>query len=289
MILFFADLSFWLNEVGYDLDVLLPEVNFEGQIHSGKNTRDHPMISVTSAFECAFNRDMNNFVDISTVPRSKVTPQGDLAISRSFAPFDFIFGPGILLSSIQGRVVVSVLDTANENLAMLATTLLNNSQMVDLQFTKHGKDLHYFVKETLTEAIDNVRDLGLKPEDVIHGLNVTVHRHHDSTDSMKYVDIRLHSNHSVINLRYGSTVEHERSRILQHARERAIEMAWAVERELVQSNKRTVNQWSKQQAEELLSRGSIKGVRGHYIRDVRHFPELADDPKNIQFVPGNKR
>ena len=287
----FPDVAFWLKEVGYDLDTLLPKVNFEGQIHPETNAQqESQMIPITSAFECAFDRDMNNFVDISTVPRSKVTSEGMMAgVARSFAPFQYIFSQGIVLSAKEGRVVVNVLDSANENLAILATTLLNNSHVVDLHFTKHGKDLHYFVKHTLEQAIENVKDLSLRTENLIQGINVSVHRHHETPETMKYVDIKLHSNHTVINLRYGTTVEHERQRILSHAQERAVENAWVVERELIQSKKRTINTWTKQEREELLSQGLVKGAQAHYIRDVKDFPELADDPKNIRFEPRGSR
>ena len=276
--------------MGYDIETLLPKVNFEGQIHHSPASNDLQMTSMTSAFECAFYRDMNNFVDISTIPRSKVAPQGHTKDTlESFSPFDYIFGAGVVLSSVGGHIVVNVLDSASEQMALLATTLLNSSQIIDLHFTKHGRDYHYFVKQSLQDAVENVRDLGLRPESTIDGLNISVHRHHDSPDVMRYVDIKIHSNHTVLNVRYGTTVAHERSRILSHARERAIELAWAVERELVQSNKRTVNEWSKQQTEELRSQGRVRGVRAEYIRDIHSHPELADDPKNIRFVPGTLR
>ncbi|ELU08904.1 hypothetical protein CAPTEDRAFT_159800 [Capitella teleta] len=284
-----TDVPFWLSKMGYDMDILLPKVNFEGQIHSSAVANDLQMISTTSAFECAFYRDMNNFVDISIVPRSKVAPQGQTKdTSRSFSPFEYIFGSGVVLSSVDGRVVVNVLDTVNERLAMLATTLLNSSYAIDLHFTKHSKDYHFFVKESLEAAADNLRDLALRPENTLDGLNISVHRHRDSPTVMKYIDVKIHSNHSVLNLRYGTTVAHERSRILSHARERAIELAWAVERELVQSNKRTVNEWTRQESAELLSQGRVTGVHAEYIRDIRSHPELADDPKNIRFVPGTR-
>jgi hypothetical protein len=274
--------------MGYRLDTLLPLVNFEGEIHEAPASNDLQMMSATSAFECAFYRDMDNFVDISTIPKSKIAPQGKLKDkSNLFSPFDYIFGEGIVLSSVKGRVMVSVLDSANERLANLATTLLNNSFAIDLHFTKHGKDYHYFVKENLQDAVQNVQELSLRPEDVVEGINISVHRFHESPEVMKHVDVKLHSTHTVLNLRYGTSVAHERSRILKHARERAIELAWAVERELVQSNKQTVNEWTKQQAAELLSQGRVQGVRAEYIRDIRSHPELADDPKNIRFVPGS--
>ena len=99
--------------------------------------------------------------------------------------------------------------------------------------------------------------------------------------------MHVHNAHTALSVRYGSSPAHERERILRHARLRAAESAWVVERELAQSGKRSVNAWSRQQRDELLSRGYVAGMRAVFLRDAGgEVPdELADDPKNIRFVP----
>ena len=52
----------------------------------------------------------------------------------------------------------------------------------------------------------------------------------DSSEDLQYVDLRLHSAHTVINLRYGTTVDHEFKRIIRHSQQRAVQRAWARER-----------------------------------------------------------
>ncbi len=282
-------MSDWLEALGYDLRSLVPQVNFDGQLQSSlQPPHSQRLIPITSAFECAFRRDMDNFIRLSTVPKSKVATQEEPNPTiQSYSPFKFVFGPGVLLSKKDGKVMVEILESANEQLAALATTLLNNSDYVNLHYTIHGRDTHYFVKRTLSEAVEDVKALSLREEEVIQGVNVSVRRYHETPEVMRYVDIRLHGNHSVFNLRYGTSAASEMIRVLTHAKERAVENAWKIERELVQSGKQTRNVWTRQQKEELLSKGSVTNMEGRYIRYINQFPELADDPKNIKFVPAS--
>ena len=283
----FVGLRTWLKAIGYDIDSLVPKVSFSGKIRP-KQELHMPLMPVTSAFECAFNRDMHNFMRISTVPRSRVAHLQDREkIVRSFAPFKYIFGEGVFLSAVDGKVVVEVLDSASEKLGLLATTLLNNSEVVNLHFSIHGRDAHYFTKSQLSQAVEDVRELELRTEDTIEGVNVTVHRYHETSEIMKYVDIRLHSNHTVLNLRYGTTVAHEYDRVLHHAKQRAIENAWKLEKHLVENGQESINNWSKQQKDELIRKGTVSNMEARYIRSASHHPELADDSKNIKFVPSS--
>ena len=283
----FSDVGSWMDALGYDINSLIPSVQFDGQLQSTASPPPHQdrLIPVTSAFECAFRRDMHNFVELSTVPRSKVTTSGDEAIIRSFSPFRYIFGEGVVLSVAEGRVVVDVLDSADQVLAALATVLLNNTHVVDAHMTLHGRDVHYFVKESLAQAVEDVRTLSLRENQVVHGLNITVHRHHLTPDVMRYVDIRLHGNHTVLNVRYGSNSVEEWARVMDHAKERALEAAWKMEQSRVQAGMYTATNWSKRQRSLLLSKGVVPGMVGQYIRDVFIYPQLADDPKNVIFVP----
>lgn len=253
---------------------------------------------VTSAFHCAFDRDMDNFLALTVVPSSAVmdAPDDDLDVGRSFLPLRSLFGPGVFLSVDGGRVSVTVLDSANDIMRLLATTLLNNSLAVGLRYTVRGRDVHHFVKPSVDQAIDDIRALSLRAEGTIQGLNVTVQQIPGTgvdaaaaaAAAVQFVDVRLHSNYTTLNLRYGSGVDAERDRVLRHAKQRALTGAWEVERELTQSQKMRMNAWTKRQEEELVSRRHVAGVVGEYAIDVRQFPELADCPKVVRFVPAGR-
>lgn len=282
---FSADIPSWLGQLGYDVGSLLPWVSFDGQIRP-EEKESRRLMPITSAFECAFQRDMQNFVDMSTVPRSKVTmADAKEKVARSFWPYSYIFGEGVIVNAYDGHVNVGLLESATDDMAMMATTLLNNTYIVPYHFSIHQRDTHYFVKPTLEEAISDVRELSLRTETSINGLNITVHRFHEDSDTMKFVDVRIHANHTVMNVRYGTSVYHEKERILKHTKDRTVDHAWMLEQHLVRDNRETIHQWSRPQKDELLSDGYIANMEPVYIRDVNMFPELLDDPRNIKFIP----
>ena len=69
----------------------------------------------------------------------------------------------------------------------------------------------------------------------------------------------------------------------ESARRAAVSKAWANERALVREGKGT-RDWSKSQQAEILATGRCKGYIGHHKCSVKNNPELAGEPKNIQFL-----
>lgn len=284
-----VDISQWLELLGYDLDGLVPVVTFTGHLQPEDDWAVMPerLIPVSSAFECAFQRDMDSFMQISTVPRSSITATAATSEShfiRAFAPEHHIFGDGVLLSVEHQKVIVNILDSADDQLALLASTLFNNSLIVNAELTIHGRDLHYFVKPSLDEAAVDVKELSLHGHDMIHGINVTVIQHHVTPQRISFVDIHLLTLHTALNLRYGTSVADEHRRVTTHAQQRAVKAAWDIERENALHNRQSYHLWSDVEREELIRTGSISGVEIGYLRDVSRYPELADDPRNIKFV-----
>jgi len=290
-------------------------------------------MSVTSAFRCAFDRDIRQFTRLSLVSPSVVTDSDLVAVvasddgdddlvsggasavdttrSRSAVAFtgglsvtSYVFGTGVVLDvhPTTGEVAVLTLDSAHNSVAVLVAVLLNGSIAVYPRVAgPRGRDVLHFVRPSLNDSIDDVQRLNLRTEGTVRGINVTVHRDHEAPGggSQRYVDVRLHGEHTTINVRYGATVSSERSRLLHHAWQRAVDVAWIVERELVQAGKLSANVWSRAQIDELVGRGRVDGYTGQYIRDVTTstttsadwaadgqggLADLADWPRNIRFV-----
>ena len=289
----FADIPSWLDGLGIDLDSLIPTVSFSGQIRpTSKRDNRNPLMPAMSAFECAFQRDATNFAKFTTVPRSKVSVEEKAKTIKSFKPFSTIFGDGVVLSMVNKLVIVNVLDNVNDASSLLATVLFNQSEWVDVHFTIRGRDLHFFVRKEVEKAEEDITALNLKHGTIIgNGINVTIHRylnrHRKSAINQagNYIDIRLHNNNTVLNIRYGTTRWKERERLLRHASERAVDHAWQLEKQFVQRKEHTLNSWTDAEKEQLLKTGSVPGYQAMYIRDITHYPMLADDPKNILFLP----
>lgn len=331
--------------MGYNYGGLIPDLQYTGVIGlspapksvlpAGALATSPSLMSLTSAFRCAFDRDTKQFSRLSLLSLSVVTDscsgasidsdEDDLvaadeapdwtttrsnpvAAGRGIALTPYIFGPGVVLDidPSTGRVAVVTLDSAHRSIALLVAVLLNGSTAVLPRFAgPRGRDIVHFVRPSLDDAADDMRQLELRPEGTVRGLNVTVHRVHEAPGgtALRYVDVRLHGEHATISVRYGATYASERARLLHHAWQRAVDAAWTVERELVQAGKTTANAWTRSQADELVGRGRVDGYTGQYIRDVSSLSltadggggggadgriglaDLADWPRNIRFVP----
>ncbi|ESP00102.1 hypothetical protein LOTGIDRAFT_91191, partial [Lottia gigantea] len=278
----------WLNVLGFDIYSLAPEVDYTGDLHPDNCQRDHQLLPSSSAFECTFKRDMKNLLTLTTVPRSKITPLQSLAKQRP-SPFTSIFGEGVTVSIINHKVHINKADIATELSRKIASVLLNGSEAVDLPFTIRGKDVHYFVKNSYADSDNDLRTLGIHSNLVTfeNGINISVQRGghgHRSAFSHEVADVRIHGNNSVINIRYGTTIDKERSRILFHAKERAIKQLWNSEKYLLKNSLPSHYKWTEQEIRELVSGGQVQGYEGQYIRDPQNYPELADDSNNIRLI-----
>ncbi|KAK7495277.1 hypothetical protein BaRGS_00013459 [Batillaria attramentaria] len=277
----------WLTSLGYDIDSIAPDVSYTGDLNPGRPSNSHQLLTSSSAFECTFRRDMHNLLMMSAVPRSKVTPLHRLP-KETASPLEPIFGAGVTVSNVDGHAVINIADIAAEWARNLATVLLNGSEVVGVSFTINGKDVHYFVRGDASRADRDLRSLGIHSTLVTYenGVNVSVHRTQHGRRSE--VDVRVHSNHTIINVRYGTSVDHERKRVLHHAFERAVKHAWLREKHLLQHSLPSYHKWTPAQLKELAANGQVAGYRAEYTLTPDNYPELADDCNNIKFVKDSR-
>jgi len=291
-----------LSELGYDYESLIPTVSYSGLVGECAHADDDVSsgVRVTSAFRCAYDGNMARFSHVSAVSSSLVAASHAPLRHRSTAAVassPYVFGAGVLLSAadvvdasgaVQERVTVTVQGSAaSDSLAALATTLLNGSTLIRPRLSgSHGRDVLHFVRDdVLDDVVNDVRRLQLRAD---ARLNVTVHRVHDDhhAASVRYVDVRLRGVHATVGVRCGATASSERARLRHRAWQRAVDAAWTLERELVQSGRVTANAWTRTEAEQLVTTGRVDGYTGVYVRDVdQRPPRLVDCPRNIRFIP----
>lgn len=291
-----VDISDWMWKLGYNYDVLVPRINFQGLVHAkhlGVVTAkaDSELYQMTSSFQCAFNRDIANFRELFIVPRSALTINGAelLTLGHEFTTLRFLFGSSILLSSSKnGQISMNILGSASEATASLAAVLFNESVVVGRQYTGHGRVVYHFVKPSVVSSVEHMQQLFEIVDESLPDINITFHPVHVALDVVKFIDIRVVSNHTMINVRHGVPVDSERERVARHSKKRAVDAAWEIEHERVQNKKMTVNRWTKAQKEELVGKGRVQGMVGEYIHKISNYPELADCPQNIRFVPVNR-
>ncbi|XP_028832894.1 teneurin-3 isoform X10 [Denticeps clupeoides] len=203
-----------------------------------------------------------------------------------FATVRSLIGKGVMLAISQGRVITNVLNIANEDCIKVAAILNHAYYLEDLHFTIEGRDTHYFIKTTLPENDLGALRLTSGRKSLENGVNVTVSQSTTVVNgrTRRFADVELQYGALALHVRYGMTLDEEKARILEQARQRALSSAWAREQQRVRDGEEGVRLWTEGEKRQLLSSGKVLGYDGYYVLSVEQYPELADSANNIQFL-----
>uniref|UniRef100_A0A667WKH4 Teneurin transmembrane protein 3 n=1 Tax=Myripristis murdjan TaxID=586833 RepID=A0A667WKH4_9TELE len=203
-----------------------------------------------------------------------------------FATVKSLIGKGVMLAVTQGRVVTNALNIANEDCIKVAAVLNNAFYLEDLHFTVEGRDTHYFIKTSLPENDLSALRLTSGRKSLENGVNVTVSQSTTVVNgrTRRFADVELQYGALALHVRYGMTLDEEKARILEQARQRALSSAWAREQQRVRDGEEGVRLWTEGEKRQLLSSGKVLGYDGYYVLSIEQYPELADSANNIQFL-----
>ncbi|KAI5105208.1 teneurin-2 isoform X2 [Silurus meridionalis] len=204
-----------------------------------------------------------------------------------FGTVPSIIGQGMMLAVKEGRVVTGVSSTASDNSRKVALVLNNAVYLEGTHYVQDGHDCHFFVKIGSADA--DLLALGLSNGRRVlegAGINITV-----SGRSRRGVTVELRSTALSLSVRYGlaqDTLDEERARLLELARQRALAGAWLREQQRTRDGKEGSRLWTEGERQQLLSTGRVQGYDGYYVLPVEQYPELADSSTNIQFLRQNE-
>jgi len=203
-----------------------------------------------------------------------------------FATVKSLIGKGVMLAVNQGKVQTNVLNIANEDCIKVAAVLNNAYYLENLHFTVEGKDTHYFIKTTSPESDLGTLRLTSGRKALENGINVTVSQSTTVVNgrTRRFADVEMQYGALALHVRYGMTLDEEKARILEQARQRALSSAWAREQQRVRDGEEGARLWTEGEKRQLLSAGKVQGYDGYYVLSVEQYPELADSANNIQFL-----
>ncbi|XP_060740656.1 teneurin-3 isoform X1 [Tachysurus vachellii] len=207
-----------------------------------------------------------------------------------FAPGESLIGRGVMVALYRGSVITRALSIANEDCIKVANILSGALYLKDLHFTLDGRDTHYFVKVGAPEADLAALRLVTGRKQLENGVNVSVSQ---STAAMggrtrRFADVELQSGALTLHVRYGASLDEERARVLELARQRALTSAWAREAQCIRDGEAGTRLWTEAEKRQLLNGGRVQGYDGYYILSVEQYPELSDSMNNIQFLRQNE-
>lgn len=67
------------------------------------------------------------------------------------------------------------------------------------------------------------------------------------------------------------------------ARQSGVKLAWKYEKASVEMGGKGTANWNKEQRQQIMDKGSVKGAEGHHQQNVADHPESQADPNNIKF------
>ncbi|XP_018334333.1 teneurin-a isoform X2 [Agrilus planipennis] len=258
--------------------------NFRNSIKSQLTRHTSPNNIESGILAHIFTRRMTDSKTLSVPPKSALkTDVMNLIPEKIGAASDPPFGKGILVSrSSEGRAIVSSVPAANAIYRDVYTSVFNRSYLLPFTFVVHSaqQDAFYFVKEETWKINDDKGQLKRLQGQV----NTTFHEiAKENGSGNNYFDVKIHGLNTVINLRYGTTLEKEKQRLLHHAKLQAIRKAWHREKETIKNGFQGSIEWTANEIEELMKNNNIATYEAEYIHNIGHYPELAEDPYNIKF------
>lgn len=288
-----ADFETWFKLIGYNIKNMAPQFNrnlWDTQMPWGSSSffdekRQHrnPLIVASGFLSHLIERQLSKTLGSPKKSALKYdeTSLQPFKIGVSSEP---PFGKGIVITrTLEGQAIVSSVSAANAIYRDVYTSVFNRTKLLPFSFTVHNgqQDAFYFVKEDSWRSSEDKQQLKRLQGQV----NTTFHDvNKENSSGNNYLDVKIHGPHAIINLRYGTTVEKEKQRLMHHAKLQAARKAWTREKELIRTGLTTSVEWVPSEIEEILKQGYSNLYDCEYIHDVSTYPELAEDAYNIRFV-----
>uniref|UniRef100_A0A8C1N9G0 Teneurin transmembrane protein 4 n=1 Tax=Cyprinus carpio TaxID=7962 RepID=A0A8C1N9G0_CYPCA len=295
---YMTDVNSWLVTFGFQLYNVIPgyhkpvtdtmEPSYE-LIHTQMKTQEWHSTKSVLGVQCEVQRQLKSFVRLERfdqIYRSSDSGCPQMPLRTLFATGASLFGKGVKVAIREGRVAADIISLANEDGRRIAAVLDKATYLQDLHFTIAGLDTHYFAKSGPVEGDLSMLGMTVGQRTLETGVNVTVSQVNTvlSGRSRRITDIQLQYGTLCLNVRYGSSQDEEKVRVLELARQRVVAAAWARECHRLRQGEEGSRAWTDGERQQLLSAGRVQGYEGFYIVSVDQFPELADNVNNIHFL-----
>ncbi|KAM9312735.1 teneurin-2 isoform 3-T3 [Gastrophryne carolinensis] len=212
---------------------------------------------------------------------------------RWFATTNPIIGKGIMFAIREGKVITGMSSIASEDSRKIALVLNGAYYLDKMCYNIEGMDTQYFIKIGTSDSDLVTLGLTMGRKTLDSGVNVTVSQPTLLINgrTRRFTNIEFQHSTLILNIRYGLTVDtldEERARILDQARQRALNAAWAKEQQKARDGKDGSRLWTDGEKQQLLSTGKVQGYEGYFVLPVEQYSELADSSSNIQFLRQNE-
>uniref|UniRef100_A0A8C0BJ30 Teneurin-4 n=1 Tax=Buteo japonicus TaxID=224669 RepID=A0A8C0BJ30_9AVES len=287
---YMTDVNSWLLTFGFQLHNVIPgypkpdmdaiEPSYE-LIHTQMKTQEWDNSKVIHATPYCISHPYQQIIQFSSIAGCRQVKK-----NKNFASGGSIFGKGVKFAMKDGRVATDIISVANEDGRRIAAILNNAHYLENLHFTIDGVDTHYFIKQGPSEGDLSILGLSGGRRTLENGVNVTVSQINTvlSGRTRRYTDIQLQYGALCLNTRYGTTLDEEKARVLELARQRAVAQAWSREQQRLRDGEEGIRSWTEGEKQQVLNTGRVQGYDGYFVISVEQYPELSDSANNIHFM-----
>ncbi|XP_075583728.1 teneurin-4 isoform X3 [Pelecanus crispus] len=295
---YMTDVNSWLLTFGFQLHNVIPgypkpdmdamEPSYE-LIHTQMKTQEWDNSKSILGVQCEVQKQLKAFVTLERFEQiysSSIAGCQQVKKNKNFASGGSIFGKGVKFAMKDGRVATDIISVANEDGRRIAAILNNAHYLENLHFTIDGVDTHYFIKQGPSEGDLSILGLSGGRRTLENGVNVTVSQINTvlSGRTRRYTDIQLQYGALCLNTRYGTTLDEEKARVLELARQRAVAQAWSREQQRLRDGEEGIRSWTEGEKQQVLNTGRVQGYDGYFVISVEQYPELSDSANNIHFM-----
>ncbi|XP_053161888.1 teneurin-4 isoform X1 [Hemicordylus capensis] len=295
---YMTDVNSWLLTFGFQLHNVIPgypkpdmdavEPSYE-LIHTQLKTQEWDNSKSILGVQCEVKKQLKAFVTLERFEQiysSSIAGCREDKENNNFASGGSVIGKGVKFAMKDGRVSTDIISTANEDGRRVAAILSNAHYLENLHFTIEGVDTHYFVKQGPSDSDLSILGLSGGRRTLENGVNVTVSQINALLNgrTRRYTDIQLQYGALCLNTRYGTTLDEEKTRVLELARQRAVAEAWAREQQRLRDGEEGTRSWTEGEKQQLLNTGRVQGYDGYFVISVEQYPELSDSANNIHFM-----
>uniref|UniRef100_A0A8C7HXX0 Teneurin-4 n=1 Tax=Oncorhynchus kisutch TaxID=8019 RepID=A0A8C7HXX0_ONCKI len=295
---YMTDVNSWLVTFGFQLYNVIPgyrkpstdtmEPSYE-LVRTQINAQEWDSTKSILGVQCEVQRQLKAFVKLERFGQiygasAAGCPQA--APKTLFASGGSIFGKGVKFAIRDGRISTDIISLANEDGRRMAAVLNDAFYLQDLHFTIDGMDTHYFLKLGSVEGDLSLIGMTVGRRTLETGVNVTVSQVNAVLNgrTRRITDIQLQYGALSLNTRYGSSLDEEKARVLESARQRAVAQAWTRERQRLREGEEGSRSWTEGEKQQLLGSGKVAGYDGYFVVSVDQFPQLSDSVNNIHFM-----
>ncbi|XP_030224300.1 teneurin-3 isoform X5 [Gadus morhua] len=287
-----ADVNSWLVTFGFHLHNTIPgfpvpKFDLSVPSYELKKSQLWDDLPAISGVQREVNRQAVSLLSFERLPEVRYARgrRGEKPWLWFSAPSSPI-GRGVMFAVYKGSVHTHALNVAGEDCVKVASILNNAFYLEDLHFTLEGRDTHYLVKPGLPDTDLAALHLTSGHRTLENGVNVSVSQSTTVLDgrTRRFADVEVRRGALALHVRYGSTVDEEKGRVVELARQAALAGAWAREQQRVREGEEGARPWTEGEKRQLLSSGKVLGYDGYFVLSIEQYPELADSANNIHFL-----